>query len=489
MSESAIPLVKHLLVALAIICLSACTPTPSNPQLVGELPPMYPDYADVTIPCNIAPLNFLLRGDFEAVEMRAVSGAATLRVNARGNEVCIPVGQWKDFLQQVGDGKVDVTVSALEKGQWRQFKSFSWQVTTDEVDPYLTYRLIEPDYEIYQNLSLHERCVEDFNERAICDYGLVGNRCMNCHVYGSQSSDLSMLYVRGEGGGAILNRKGQLSKLDIKADGMVSGSVYYGFSPDGRHIAFSSNVIIPAFHARPEKRLEVFDKSSDVYVADLERHRIIRSALLSDSTAFETFPAFSPDGKYVYFCSAPSVKLPGELQQMRYSLCRIGFDAGKGAFGDSVDTLYAANRHGRSVSHPRVSPDGKWLVYTVTDYGTFPIWHQESDLAMLRLETGETDDMAVVNSDMSDTYHSWSSNSRWLVFASKRDDHLYGKPYFCYIDRQGRASKPFVLPQRDPQFYDFNLKSFNVPELGRGRLPFSADDVRQAMGQKAIAFQ
>ena len=88
-----------------------------------------------------------------------------------------------------------------------------------------------------------------------------------------------------------------------------------------------------------------------------------------------------------------------------------------------------------------------------------------------------------------DTYHSWSSNSRWFVFASKRDDGLYGKPYFCYVDRLGHAHKPFVLPQQDPQFYDMNLKSFNVPELGRGPLPFDAVDVQRAMKQEAVGFQ
>ena len=94
-----------------------------------------------------------------------------------------------------------------------------------------------------------------------------------------------------------------------------------------------------------------------------------------------------------------------------------------------------------------------------------------------------------VNSDKSDTYHSWSSNSRWFVFASKRDDGLYGKPYFCYVDRQGRAHKPFCLPQKDPSFYDQCLKSFNAPELGRGPVPFSASDVKHAMKQEGEPFK
>ena len=142
-----------------------------------------------------------------------------------------------------------------------------------------------------------------------------------------------------------------------------------------------------------------------------------------------------------------------------------------------------------SVSHPRISPDGRYLLYTVADYGTFPIWHPEADLQMMDLKTGRIDTLAIVNSEKSDTYHSWSSNSRWFVFASKRDDGLYGKPYFCYVDKEGKAHKPFCLPQEHPTFYDNNLKSFNAPELGKGKVPFDVDDVAEAIRQEALIFK
>ena len=479
--------IKHLVItAIVLAALAACTPTPSNPRQSGERPPMYPDYTDIWIPRNIAPLNFLVRGEVEAVELKATCEGDNMTVNARGNAVCFDVKEWKTFLEKHTGKSIEVTVTTLHDGIWTAYKTFQWTVVDDPVDPYLTYRLIEPDYEIFQNLSLRERCVENFSERAISDYGLTGNRCMNCHNYGSQDPNLSMLYVRGEGGGAILNQGGELTKLNIKTPDMVSGSVYYGFSPSGRYITFSTNVIIPAFHATASKRLEVFDRSSDVYVADLQTNTIVRSPLLNDSTAFETFPTFSPDGKYIYFCTSPHVDLPGELKEMRYSLCRIAFDETTGRLGEQVDTLLSGSKTGSSVCHPRISPNGKYIIYTVADYGTFPIWHQESDLQMMNLSNGSIDQLSVVNSSKSDTYHSWSSNSHWLVFASKRDDGLYGKPYFTFIDATGKAHKPFVLPQRDPNFYDDCLKSFNAPELGKGKLPFDAADVKKAVDGQAV---
>lgn len=208
-------------------------------------------------------------------------------------------------------------------------------------------------------------------------------------------------------------------------------------------------------------------------------------SLLSDSLKFETFPTFSPDGKYIYYCAADTVDLPGDIKQLQYALVRIPFDESTGTIGSQVDTLY----NKRSVCHPRISPNGKYLLYTVADYGTFPIWHPEADLQMMNLETGAIDSLAVVNSQKSDTYHSWSSNSRWFVFASKRDDGLYGKPYFCYVDKDGKTHKPFCLPQRYPSFYDNNLKSFNAPELGKGKVPFDMEDVAKVMKQDYVNFK
>ena len=454
---------------------TSCTPTPTDVATQDALPPIYPDYCDVTIPENIAPLNFLIREDCEAIEVKA----GELTLNASGNEAVFDIDDWKELMQQAADKELEVTVTARVRGRWIQYKPFHWRVVSDKIDPYLTYRLIEPDYEIWNNIQIQQRCIENFDVNALGHYEQLENRCMNCHTYASQNPELSMMYVRGPGGGAILNRNGELSKLNIP------GSVYFGFSPSGRYITYSTQKIIPAFHSDPSKRLEVYDATSNVFVADMEHQRIISSPLLSDSLKFETFPTFSPDGKYIYYCAADSVSLPTDIKSLQYRLVRIPFDEATGTIGTQVDTLSTSES---SVCHPRISPDGRFLLYTIADYGTFPIWHPEADLQMMDLATGAVDSLQIVNSQKSDTYHSWSSNSRWFVFASKRDDGLYGKPYFCYIDKEGKAHKPFCLPQEHPAFYDNNLKSFNAPELGKGKVPFDVNDVAKAMKQPSIEF-
>lgn len=471
----------------------SCSATHEDAIPVNHYPNMYPDYTDVTIPVNIAPLNFVMRNkhisNIETV-LTIEDGKEednTLSATSNDRNLTYSMSEWKDFLKKAVGKRIKVQIySKADDGGWTEYKPFHWEVVGDSIDPYLTYRLIEPDYEVWNKLQIKQRCIENWDEKILADHNLQENRCMNCHAFGNQDPNLSMVYIRGENGGAILNRNGKLRKLDIKTDNMVSASVYYGFSPSGKYITFSTNIIIPAFHANADKRLEVYDTKSDVYVADLDNNRIISSPLTSDSTKLETFPTFSPNGKYVYYCVADRKGLnTPNLKGLQYALVRIPFDEETGKSGTQVDTVY----HGRSVCHPRVSPDGRYLLFTVADYGTFPIWHPEADLRMLDLQTGKVDSLNIVNSKKSDTYHSWSHNSRWFVFASKRDDGLYGKPYFCYVDRKGKAHKPFVLPQKSPTFYDDCLKSFNIPELSRGPVPFDAIDIENVMKQPAEKFK
>lgn len=466
------------IVIAILMLLMACIPTPHDVKQSNREAEIYPDYKDVTIPINIAPLNFVVR-EVDAVEVKV----GDLTIRSRSGNVKFGRREWRRLLEE--NETIDVQVTALKDGQWTSYKQFHWYVVRDSIDSYLTYRLIEPGYSVWNRLQIKQRCVENFDEYALADYNLQDNRCMNCHTPSSQNPSLSMMYVRGEGGGAILNQNGRLRKLDIKTPDMVATSTYFGFSPSGRYIVFSCNVVVPAVQASAQKRLEVYDTVSDIYVADLEKNIIIHSPLLSDSTRLETFPTFSPDGKYIYYCSSPSVELPQDYKKLKYVLAKISFDEATGTIGTQVDTLFSE----RSVCHPRVSPDGERLLFTVQDYGTFPIWHKEADLWMMNLRTGMMDMLQVVNSDMSDTYHSWSSNSRWFVFASKRDDGLYGKPYFCYVDKNGKAHKPFCLPQEDPAFYDNFLKSFNAPEMVKGKIPFDAVDVADALRKPAEPFK
>ncbi len=458
--------------------LQACTPVPREVTVVDGLPETYPVYQGVTIPGNIAPLNFLLRDEgVDALSVVVKGENDSLLLRTRGRKVQFPLKAWKRLLEREKGNSLTVTVTARSAGRWLQYPAWTWQVAEEPLDAYVSYRLIEPGYEVWNALQLRERCVENFDERVLADNSRLNNSCMNCHIHAGNRGDVSLFHLRGKKGGSILNRDGKLRKLNLKNGRMPVAAMYGEIHPAGRYGVFSSNIVVPGFHAEGSRRMEVFDTLSDLVVTDFDANRLVFSPLTADSLALETFPAFSADGKWIYFCTAPALTLPDSIRHLRYSLCRIAFDADRGTWGDRVDTLWNATREKGSVCHPKASPDGRYLLYSVADYGTFPIWHRETELQLMDLQTGVVDGLKEVNAECSDTYHSWAANSRWIAFASKRGDGQYGRVYFAYIDRQGKAHRPFVLPQEDPERDDLMLKSYNIPDLSVAPVPFDAEDV------------
>ena len=467
-----------LLAMLAVLPISCGRPYDVRPAGPGTDRDsfIFPDYTDVTLPINIAPLNFYYT-DPEGKEFTTHFLANGKTLSFKGREVVWKEKVWREWLAVAAGG--DITVeSAWSSGGTHQFHCWTLHLSHDRIDPYLTYRLIEPGFEVWDDLEIVERHLESFDTRVISDYRHTENKCMNCHIHSQGRGDLSMFYLRGEGGGAILNRNGKLRKLTLRDSAMISPTVYGEIHPEGRFGVFSTNIIIPALHAAAGQRMEVFDKESDLCVADFDANRMYTFPETARPDVFETFPVFSADGRYVYYCAAEVRPIPAELDQVRYSLVRIPFDARTGALGSPADTVWSAARQGGSVCHPKASPDGRWLLFTLANYGTFPINHRECDLCLMDLATGKILDMSTVNADRSDTYHSWSSDAHWFVFTSKRDDGLFGKPFFSHVSPDGTVTKPFLLPQKDPHYYDKMLRSFNVPDLGNAPVGFDAEMIR-----------
>ena len=468
--------IEPVILAFALLLLCGCgRKADVRPAGAGtDRPsPVFPDYREVTVPCNIAPLNFYYT-EPEASRFVTTFTSAGQSVTFKGREV---VWKEKDWAVMRATGE-DVKVLSQYKTPSGPI-SFLWfiHVSPDPVDGWLTYRLIEPGFEVWDDLEIVERSLTNFESKPISDWRNTKNKCMNCHIHAQGRGDLSMFYLRGEGGGAILNRGGTLRKLTLRDSTMISSTVYGEIHPAGRYGVFSTNVIIPAMHPFGNRRMEVYDTASDLCVADFDGNRMTTFPETARSDVFETFPVFSADGNWVYYCAAPARKLPAEVEQTMYSLVRRPFDAETGTLGGPADTLWSATERGLSVCHPKASPDGRWLLFTVADYGTFPINHRECDLRMMDLRTGDVLTLDEVNADKSDTYHSWSSDARWFVFASKRGDGMFGKPWFSHVSEDGRVTRPFLLPQKDPHFYDNMTRSFNVPDLGNASVGFDAAEI------------
>ena len=382
-------------------------------------------------------------------------------------------------------GWLTFTVCAEKDGKWTQYQDFQVFVSTDKLDVWgITYRRIPPSYEIYSRMGIYQRCLSNFEETALIENSQIPGQCINCHTANRANPDQHVWHVRGQHGATVvsISEKGKvksekfaaaskvesenLELLKAKNDSLGGSMVYPYWHPDGRYCAFSTNQTSQMFHTAGRKRIEVYDNASDVFIYDMQTHTVLKDTLTMKLMWAENTPAFSPDGKWLYFTTAYRQLYPLDYDKEKYSLCRVPFDAKTGRLGQQVDTLINAAVTGKSVTWPRPSYDGRYIMYTSLDYGYFSIWHPEADLWLLNLQTGETYPMDEVNSPRAESLHNWTPNSRWFLFTTRRDDGLYTQVYFASLDANGRATKPFLLPQRNPkEFYRRLLYSYNTPDF------------------------
>lgn len=430
--------------------------------------PIWPDYMDVTVPVGIAPLNFCYTSPDGPVPVTTFS-YGDISISIKGREVVWKDREWKKLLE-AAEGE-DITVkSTVLPEPW------TIHISADEIDYGINYRLIAPGYEVYSKMGIYERSLSDYKEKALIE-NTQFDGCVNCHSYNRGNPEDYSLHIRGAHGATLLNIKGTMDAYNTKTDNTLGFCVYPYWHPSGEYIAYSTNNTRQGFHVLSDKLIEVFDLDSDLQVYDIDDNTLITSPSVKEQDVWETFPAFSADGRTLYFCAAAPRPIPSETDQIRYNLCSVDFDPATGNIGSEIDTLIFAEGMGKSVSFPKPSYDGKFIVYTLSEYGNFSIWHHEADLWLLDLETGQSRPLEKANSNDTESYHSWSSNSRWLLFSSRRDDGLYTRPYFTHIDENGQESKPFMLPQKHPlHYYNYLNRSYNVPEFVTG--PVELDRIK-----------
>ena len=467
---------------LFLLFLAACTETVSDARQEKVQPQIYPDYTGVTIPVNIAPLCFSMADEKALLIDAVITDGHGNNLHSQGDEsVDFDIDDWHVLLGQNRGDSLSVTVSAKYEDGWHTYSPFSIYVSPDSIDYGLCYRLIEPGYEVWSKMGIYERDLSSFDERPLIE-NTQFEGCVNCHSFNRGNPADMSLHIRGPHGATLLRHdNSQLIAYNTKTDQTLGFCVYPYWHPSGRYIAYSTNSTSQLFHSADPNRIEVFDTASDLQVYDVEKNELLLSPLLKQDSIYETFPVFSADGRSLYFCAACALPEGShQLDSLHYNLCRIDFDPATGTYGDHIDIIVDAETQNKSVSFPRPSYDGRFLCYTLSDYGQFSIWHHEADLYLLDLSTGESQPMTAANSEDTESFHNWSTNSRWLVLSSRRDDGLFTRPYFCHVDAKGTVSKAFMLPQRNPRrFYRERFLSFNVPDFIIGPTNF---DGHQASG-------
>lgn len=459
---------------LILLTLAAVACSTADKRTSDQLPPIFPDYAGVTIPVNIAPLNFDVTTPAKRVEATISNG--TEQIVAKGREgVRISPRKWRALLAEAE--RLTVTVAVTAEGVCTQYAPFEIEVSRDSIDYGLCYRRIDPGYEYYARMGLYYYDLAENEEHILIENTLLGSSCVNCHSFAKTDPSKMMFHIRGKGGGTLMHLEGENKLLNTKTDATRVSCVYPSWHPEGRYIAYSINDIKQTFHNVPSKLLDVYDYWSDVVIYDTKTGQLNTYPILSDTVRMETFPSFSADGRTLYFCSAePNTVSPPEVQ---YELCSVAFDSETGEVGDEITTVW--DGEGTSLLFPRASYDGRYLMVTRSAYGTFPIWHKDADLWLIDLATGERRALDELNSDNTESYHSWSSSSRWVVFSSRRIDGLHTRPFIAHVDDEGRFSKPFLLPQNEPtKWYEGLMQSYNIPEFISAPIDISPRDILDA---------
>jgi hypothetical protein len=460
---------------LIILCLQNCANSiPRDYTTIDRLPNIDPDYTGITIPPNIAPLNFKINEEgteFYIDIYVDTKDSESIRINSKKNIVIIPIKKWKRLISENRDKELYIDIYIKDKhNSWNKFRPIENKIAKEGIDSHVAYRLINLGYELWREMGIYQRNIENFNESAIFTNRMTEENCMNCHSFCNNNPETMMFHMRAAYGGTMLVKNGNVSKVNTGTEYTMSAGVYPAWHPDGNHIAFSVNKIYQSFHAQKDKSIYVWDKASDLVVYDIQKNTITTSPKVS-TKRMENLPNWSPDGKYLYFCSGPEWLSKEQLNVSKYDLMRIFYDVETNEWGE-VEPILTARETGKSISFPKISPDGKYLLFCMSDYGYFSINFPSSDLYMLDLKTKQYRKLNI-NSEYSESYHSWSSNSRWFVFASKRKDGLCSRLYFSYVDTLGNVYKPFLMPQKDPTFYDTYIMNYNIPELINGPVTVS----------------
>jgi len=469
---------KHYILTsfLILLLLSGCGRHPSLPQDYKQeegKPEIYPDYTDVTIPVNIAPLNFMMD---QAEEVVAHFKAGNTEYNyGKGNKVIIPQDEWQELLAAAKGQNMTVDVYCKQQGKWSRYQPFGIEVSPDSIDPYISYRALSPTYVGFEHLAIRQRCLQDFTESDIFNTRQITSEkeghCINCHTYQNYKTDNMMFHIRICHDATMIVSDGKLKNVLLKTPEMISTAVYSAWHPTLPLIAFSTDRTMQSFHTRDITKVEVMESASDIVFYDVEKNSI--KTVLADSIELELFPSWSPDGKWLYFCSARHEfenmnngqnETLNHYRQLQYNLYRASFDMNTCTLGEP-ELIYNAVSKGRSAVEQRVSSDNRYVVFAEGPHGLFHIWHPSAQIEILDQQTGQLVDTKSINSKRAESYPSFSSNDRWILFESRRDDGNYTRNYLAYFDKNGKVHKAFLIPQKDPEFFRLSLFSWSRPEF------------------------
>ena len=448
-----------------------------------EAPRLYPDYAGVVVPPNIAPLNFEIQEDGQEYLTRFSIDEGYSFV-AAGQKTDVRRKAWRRLLEGAKGKRIKVEVFArADKKSWKAFAPVFIDVAEEPIDRWLHYRLIEPGYEYFSRVVLAQRDLESFDEQVWFNARMVDSRtCVNCHTFQDHKTDNFLVHMRRVHAGTLLCADGELAKLDPKIPSDPLGVAYAAWHPREPLVAFSSNSTFQMFHATSPDRIEVLDAASDLVLFDVEK-RASAPICLTDEL-FETFPAWSPDGTALYYCVAKS---PYSAQEEESDLSPTG---GTDAFGNPKLAEFDRRRSkrqpirisitawravrstrrdarrgaGDARQHEALGKTSRILAcrptvrrsFMPSKYGTFPIWRRRGSLVARLVDGRNAAGKTAASRRLA------RMGFVLLLLTRRAGTTARILLYIAHYSEDGKWSKPF-LPQRDPEQNIELMKSYNLP--------------------------
>jgi len=332
--------------------------------------------------------------------------------------------------------------------------------------------------------------------------------CANCHSFSGDGKTMG-LDVDGPANDKGLYAVVKVAKqMSIRSADTIAwnadlsvGRSRVGFmsqvSPDGTKVlttvagegrANGDNYYIANY--KDYRFLQVFFPTRGI-LAWFDRKTGVRHPLpgASDPKYVQTDGVWSPDGKYVVFARAdakdphPAGQIPSQEAndsnevQIQYSLYRVPFNDGKGGVAEAIE---GASNNGMSNNFPKISPDGRWIVFVKCRNGQ--LMRPDSELYIVPASGGVARRMRA-NTSLMNSWHSFSPNGRWLVFSSKSRSP-YTQMYLTHIDENGESSPPILIENSTAANRAVNIPEFvNIAPDGIDRIETPAVDLYRVIDE------
>ena len=400
----------------------------------------------------------------------------------------IPEPLWSELLRKSVSSNARLTIKGIRRddsgnriGGIQESQAVQFHISSDPADNYIVYRMVEPPFNINKTPNIFIRDIRKSKADIFLDARQ--EYCMNCHLFSSKQGNTGKLAFQVRSlvkGKKNYNLPTYLAVYDIdKHKGFrarlpfeIQMTTFMAWSPDGNKLAYSANQKVLALKPLIFETQYAAMTASDIAIYNLETNDTYLVPGASDPNALEVYPQWSPDGNRLIFSRSPVGTHPS---QTLYDLYAVDLNQPNPA----AHPIEGASKDNQSHVFPRFSPDGKWLAFSQNGGGD--LIRATSDLYLMPGSLDGPSHRLECNVDYAaDSWYSWSSNSRWIVFASKREGGVYASLYLTHIGDDGHSSPAIPLPIEEKPFISFNIPEFikNRPDIHEKEL-FDALRVEQ----------